>query len=175
MFRRLSFAVLAVCLMLAVTACTGQGGDALTAESYDATQKAPSVAESLLTPADLQSVTGLAGVKTVPFDSKSPALIGDVNLVDASGNLLATVVVGDSERWEEWLTDGYSVSEPVAPPVGDESFVGPNPDVSPVLTIFAFRKGEVAVIIETTLDGNGEAVLSTEQLRAIADIVVGRL
>lgn len=37
---------------------------------------------------------------------------------------------------------------PYDPSVGDESFIGPNPEVFPATYIFGFRKGNVAIVID---------------------------
>lgn len=175
MFRRVSLVALGIAMVVSVSACDGAAKDTLTAESKGVATSAANPASTLLTPGDVEAVTGLADLRAVPFDPTSTTLYGDVNLVDNAGNVVATMVAGDSQSWDEWLTDGYSVAEPVTPPVGEESFVGPSPDVSPTLTIFAARKGGKAILIETTVDANGEARLSTEQLRALAEVVVARL
>jgi hypothetical protein len=128
----------------------------------------------LLTPADVESVSGLSGLEVVPYDPAIGAG-GDVNIATADGQLVAMLVVEGPETWDAWLTDGYTVSESVTPPVGDESFIGPNPDTSPTVYIFGFRRGDVAVVIDTYFDANGETILSVEQLRQLAETVNGRL
>lgn len=128
----------------------------------------------LLTPEDVERVSGLEGLVLAEYDPAVGAG-GAVNIATADGQLVAMLVVSDLETWHGWLTDGSTVGEPLEEPVGDESFQGPSPDVSSVPYIFGFRKGEVAVAIDTFFDSNGEAVLSTEQLRELAEIVAGRL
>lgn len=128
----------------------------------------------LLTPADVEAVSGLTGLTVVAYDPAVGAG-GDVNIANADGQLVAMLVVEGPETWDAWLTDGNTVSEPVTPPVGDESFIGPNPDITPDVYIFGFRKGDVAVVIDTYFDTNGEVMLSIDQLRELAEIVAGRL
>jgi hypothetical protein len=162
-------------LLLAVTACTDSVESEAPAEPATATTTiASSADESLLTPADVEPLTGMTGLASVAYDPAS-GKEGDVNIVDPAGQVVAMLVEDTPEAWDAWLTDGYTVAESVTPPVGDESFVGPSPDASPVLTLFGFRKGESAVTIETTVDANGEPLLSTEQLRALAEVVAARL
>jgi len=129
---------------------------------------------ALLTPADVEAVSGLADLKVVAYDPAIGAG-GDVNIATADGRLVAMLVVEGLETWDAWLTDGNTVSEPVTPPVGDESFIGPNPDVSSSVYIFGFRKGDVAIVIDTYFDANGEVILSIDQLREIAEIIAARL
>ncbi len=128
----------------------------------------------LLTPADVEAVSGLSDLTVVAYDPAVGAG-GDVNIATADGQLVAMLVVEGPETWDAWLTDGNTVSEPVMPPVGDESFIGPNPDITPDIYIFGFRKGDVAVVIDTYFDTNGEVILSIDQLRELAEIVAGRL
>ena len=130
--------------------------------------------EVLLTPADVETVSGMSGLEAVPYDPAVGAG-GDVNIATADGQLVAMLVVEGPETWDAWLTDGTTVGEPVTPPVGDEAFTGPNPDVSSVTYVYGFRKGEVAIVIDTFFDSNGEVVLSVDQLRELAEIVAGRL
>ena len=90
--------------------------------------------------------------------------------------LAAMLVIGGPELWDAWVTDGFTVREPVTPPVGDESFIGPSPEVGEAIYIFGFKKGEVAVAIDTYFDQGGyDTILSIEDLRALAEIVANRL
>jgi len=149
------------------------------AESLEAAEDVPAaepVAPSeLLTPADVEAVSGLSGLTVVPYDPAIGAA-GDVNIADASGQLVALLIVEGPEEWDAWLTDGFTVREPVTPTIGDESFVGPSPDVSEAIYIFGFIKGDTAILIDTFFDlgGNG-TILSSEDLRALAEIVESRL
>lgn len=179
MVRRTLLAVLSLALVLTAFGCDGTEGDtATTDEAVDA--GAPNAAGGavdptvLLTPADVESVSGLSGLKVVAYDPAIGAG-GDVNIATADGQLVAMLVVEGPETWDAWLTDGYTVAESVTPPVGDESFIGPNPDISPTIYIFGFRKGDIAIVLDTYFDANGETVLSVEQLRQLAEVVAGRL
>jgi len=144
----------------------GATGSALTSSGVPVTE--------LLLPVDVETVSGLSGLTVVSRDSAAGAR-GDVNIATTDGQLVVVFVVGDLETWHGWLTDGSTVGESVDPPVGEESFLGPSPDVSPTVYLFGFRKGEAAALIETFFDENGEVILSTEQLRALAQIVADRL
>lgn len=166
-------------LSAAVVGCAVADDDgAVPADGTDA--GAPNAAggtvdpEALLTPADVEAVAGISGLEFVPYDPAVGAG-GDVNIATSDGQLVAMLVVEGPETWDAWLTDGYTVAESVTPPVGDEAFTGPNPDVSSTTYIYGFRKGEVAIVIDTFFDSNGEAVLSVDQLRELAEIVAGRL
>jgi hypothetical protein len=181
MTKRLAICLLAA-LLAATAGCSG-GSDELEGDAGDNgastqmpvdTPSAPNPSE-LLTPSDVEAVSGLTGLEVVPYEPAVGAG-GDVNIADASGQLVAMLVVDSLETWDAWLTDGFTVSEPVNPPVGDEAFIGPSPDVSGVIYIFGFRKGDVAVVIDTYFDvGATGTILSVEQLRELAEIVEGRL
>lgn len=179
MVRRNLLLVLILMVLVLAVGCDGTDGDAATSTgAVDA--GAPTAAggavdpAALLTPADVEGVSGLSGLTVVPYDPAVGAG-GDVNIAAADGQLVAMLVVEGPETWDAWLTDGYTVAESVTPPVGDEAFVGPNPDTSTVTYIFGFRKGDIAVVIDTYFDANGETILSVEQLRQLAELVNSRL
>ena len=168
---------LAIALMMTGCAPGGFAATAVTSPSdtpTPGTESAVADPASLLTPADVAVVSGLSGLEVVPYAPESGAG-GDVNIATADGQLVAMLVVADTEVWHEWLTDGFTVGEAVASPVGDDSFIGPNPDVSSSPYTFGFLKGDTAVAIDTFFDANGEVILSIEQLRELATIVEGRL
>lgn len=178
MFRRAAVIVGVAILVLATIGCgTSPEGDspATVSDTGSPAAKPGEVDPSaLLTPADVEAVSGLTGLKVVSYDPAVGAG-GDVNIATAESQLVAMLLVEGPETWDAWLTDGYTVSEPVTPPVGDESFIGPNPDTSGMIYIFGFRKGDVAVVIDTYFDANGETILSVDQLRELAEVVEGRL
>jgi len=164
-----------------IAGCAGSGileepeGVETLSEDAAASPSVTPAASELLAVADVEAVSGLTGlvVSTAPVDSEVHA---DVVITDATGQPVVALALADREVWEQWVTDGMTVGEPVAPPVGDESFFGPNPDISPVHYIFGFRKGETAVVITTFFrGGTGEVVLGTEELRALAEVAIGRL
>jgi hypothetical protein len=178
MAKRIASLLLVAAVAIAMIGCDGVV-DGVDADSNGTDVGAPSGAgavdpNELLTPADLEAVSGLAGLEVVPYNPAIGAG-GDVNIATAGGQLVAMLVVEGPETWDAWLTDGYTVSEPVTPPVGDESFIGPNPDVSAAVYIFGFLKGDTAIVLDTYFDTNGETILSVEQLRALAEVIEGRL
>ncbi len=176
MVKRILPILMIAMLSLAAVGCDGSVDDV--AGVTDVAEVTSTTAEvdpgSLLTPDDVESVSRLSGLKIVPYAPEIGAG-GDVNIADASGQLVVMLVVEGPETWDAWLTDGYTVAESVSPPVGDESFIGPNPDTAASLYIFGFRKGDVAVTLDTYFDANGETVLSTEQLRELAEVIESRL
>lgn len=152
-----------------------KGVETLPEETGVASATVTPAASELLTVADAEAISGLTGlaVSTEPVDSEVHV---DVVIADDTGQPVVALALANNEVWGQWVTDGITVGEPVTPPVGDESFLGPNPDVSPVHYIFGFRKGEIAVVITTFFrEDTGEVVLGTEELRALAEVALGRL
>lgn len=176
MTSRVALGALTLVLLLAIAGCSTPDDAATTTPEAQSTAAASDAPEAVLTLADVESVTGLSGLSldTAEADPATGAS-ADITVVDEAGTQVLTVWLGTTEDWDAWLTDGYSVSESVAPPVGDESFVGPNPDVSAQLSIFALRKGDKALLVETAPDANGEYALTAEQLRSLAEVAVARL
>ncbi|MDO8879517.1 MAG: hypothetical protein Q7W44_01755 [Coriobacteriia bacterium] len=179
MLRRVVYAVLVIVLFTLPVACDDADLDTVD-ESLESSADEIAVPQPvdpsvLLTPADVERVTGLTALSVVPYDPAVGAG-GDVNIADETGQLVAMLIVEGPEQWGAWLTDGFTVREPVSPPVGDESFIGPSPDVNEAVYIFGFLKDDTAIVIDTFFDpgGNG-TILSTEDLRALAEVVEGRL
>ena len=182
MVRRIPIILVLAVTLLALPACDDADPAILEeqlAESMETAVEATAPEDltpsALLTPADVEQVSGLTGLVVVPYDP-SVGAGGDVNIATSDGDLVAMLVVQGPEVWHAWLTDGFTVREPVTPPVGDQSFIGPSPDVNDAVYIFGFLKGEVAVAVDTFFDpyGNG-TMLSTEELRELAEIVESRL
>lgn len=173
--KRITAVALIAALMLALVGC-GAGDDPTTgAESQGEPTATTTIAEDLLTPADVEQVSGLAGLVVVPYDPSIGAG-GDINIADPGGQLVAMLVDEGPETWDAWLTDGFTVGETYSPPVGDESFIGPNPDVSATPYIFGFRKGDRAIVLDTYFaSGSSNTVLTIDQLRQLAEIVESRL
>lgn len=176
MTSRIALGALTLVLLFATAGCSTPDETVTTSSEAQSTLAASDAPEAILTLADVESVTGLSGLSLDAAEADpATGASADITVVDQAGTRVLTVWLGTTEDWEAWLTDGYSVSESVVPPVGDESFVGPNPDVSGQLSIFALRKGEKALLVETAPDANGEYALTVEQLRGLAELAVARL
>lgn len=174
MKSRIALAILAFALLF-VAACSAPD-DAVTTGAEANGSASSDEPTDVLTIADVEEASGLRGLELgVPEPDPATGASADVTVLDGTGATVLTVWLGDAEDWDSWLTDGYSVSEAVVPPVGDESFIGPNPDISPLVSLFAFRKGDAALLLETAPDANGELLLSAEELRALAELAGARL
>ena len=181
-------AVAALALVLATAGCTGDTGTADTKadgsgtlETQDADTgdaggtSGEAEGDALLTPADVEKVSGLTGLKVVPYDP-SVGAGGTINIAKADGQLVAMLSDQGPDTWEAWSKDGITFREPYTPVVGDESFVGPVAKTSPALYIFAFRKGDRAIVIDTYFDpAAGTTILTVDQLHQLAVVVESRL
>lgn len=178
MVGRVTWVLLVLAVVAMATAC-GTGGNAVPGADVPAETSVSAGGTAfdsgLLTPADVERVSGLTGL-TVASPDPQAGIDGDINIVDGDGRMVVLLITGSPELWDAWMTDGFTVGEDFSPPVGDKSFIGPNPDESPNPYIFGFRKRDVVVVLEagSTPDGAPPA-LTIDQLRALAEIVVARL
>lgn len=178
--------VLVVLLSLGLTACSravpGSGSPTTTStpsatSSSTADQNAMASsnpdADALLTIADVEKVTGLSGIKRVNASSTVDA-IGRLNFATADGVLVATMNIGDGTAFDQALQTMMFARE--ATGTGSMSFVGPSPQVSKVLTVFAAAQGDHAVIMKTftKVKGGTEAWLTIEQLQSLTGLALSR-
>jgi hypothetical protein len=154
-------------------------GTTTTQETPGASSEAPTTKTidyaALLTPADVEAVSGLTGLKTVPYDPSIGAG-GKVNIAEADGQLVAMLLVHGPEFYTIWKGDGQTFLRDYTPAVGEESFIGPVASVTPDSYIFGFRKGSYSVVVDTFFRAKGvKKILSIEQLAELAGIVASRL
>lgn len=153
---------------------------ALTAEETEVESPNLPAADSrdfsaLLTPADVEAVSGLSGLKTVPYDPMIGAG-GNVNIAEADGQLVAMLIVEDAESYDIWEGDSQTYLRDYTPAVGEKSFIGPHDSVTTDSYIFGFRSGSYAVVVDTFFRVQGVTkILSVEQLAELAMIVESRL
>lgn len=130
---------------------------------------------ALLSPTDVEAVSGLSGLKTVPYDPSIGAG-GDVNIAEADGQLVAMLIVEDAESYDIWKGDSQTYLRDYTPAVGEESFIGPHDSVTTDSYIFGFHTGPYAVVVDTFFRVQGVTkILSVEQLAELAMIVESRL
>lgn len=153
---------------------------ALTAEETEVESPDLTAADSrdfsaLLTPADVEAISGLSGLTTVPYDPMIGAG-GHVNIAEADGQLVAMLIVEDVEFYDMWKGDSQTYLRDCTPAVGEESFIGPHDSVTPDSYLFGFRSGSYAVVVDTFFRVEGVTkILSVEQLAELAAIVESRL
>ena len=156
---------------------TGTGSVAATG-SADATDTAQMNSSNpdpaaLLTIADIQSATGMTGLKVIAQDSTEQA-VGRLNFASADGTLVAIMNIGDGVAFDQSLS-GMNYSHD-ATGTGDMCYVGPSPKLSPVLSIFAAAQGDHAVMMKTFLkvkDGT-ETWVSIDQLQKLVGLALSR-
>jgi len=135
--------------------------------------------ERWLTVADVEKVTGLHGLKTVPRLSQ-PGAGGELNFAGPDGKLVLMVNFGNAQLYrkareqKEMMIAGKPVPMVLfahaVPGVGDEAFAAPP---GPVQYVIYIRQGDRAASISTYLSG-GRAALSEAQLTAVGRVILSR-
>ena len=133
---------------------------------------APANNQKLLTVADVESATGVKGLKLVPRGSTTGAG-GDLNFAKADGSLLLMVEFGNADLFKQWKAqEGFYNSAVTG--VGDEAFNGPKGGLAPY--VLFFRKGSHSIGLSSFLDTDTmKPMLSQDQLRAVAKTILPRL
>lgn len=129
--------------------------------------------EELLTANDVEKISGVQGIKSIP---RNPVIGagGDLNFAMEDNTLLLTVAIQDSSMYKQWKSeDGFfhaSVSG-----IGDEAFDGPS--VGEDRYFLIFRKGKKAISLSSffNMQADGKPFLRQEQLRELAKIIISRL
>jgi hypothetical protein len=128
--------------------------------------------QKLLTVADVESATGLKGLKLVPRGSTTGAG-GDLNFAKADGSLLLMAQFGSADLFKQWKAQPDFFNSPVAG-VGDEAFNGPKGGLGPY--VLFFRKGTHSIGLSSFLDTETmKPMLPQDQLRSIAKTILSRL
>jgi hypothetical protein len=155
------------------TTSTPSAESTATTETAEAMRNSNPDAETLLTVADVEQASGLTGLKLVPRDSTQDA-VGRLNFATADGTLIAILSIGDAVAFDQSL-QGMSFARETTG-TGDMSYVGPAPEVSKVLTIFAAAKGDHAVIMKTfpKTAGASETWLTVEQMQSLVGLALQR-
>jgi hypothetical protein len=122
-----------------------------------------------LTPADIESVSGLKGIKLVEKGSL-PGAGGSLNFA-LNDNMYAMFVIADMGVFNEWKTmEGYAVDK--IPNIGDEAYSAPGGKTQ--FVVF-FREGNKVGSISSFLNKDTlEPFLTIEQLSQLARIAVSR-
>lgn len=186
---RLFAVALSACLVLAVAGCSSSTGasavssgapksgspSAATAATAVGDLKSASpekVAAKWLTPADVEKVAGVRGVKVVAKDPMKGAG-GDINFADGKG-LILMVNIG-AAKWFANMKTTRNYREPVAG-LGDEAFDGPSTEIMATLYQFGVRKADNAAVLTTYLVAGDppKARLSQDQLKQLAAIAISR-
>ena len=142
---------------------------------------AAQTADPRLTAADVEKVSGLAGIHAVARMSQ-PGAGGALNFVGADNHLVVMVNFGPAELYrrarnqKELNVGGTMIPMPLyhadVSGVGDEAFSSPP---GPVQYILYARKGDKAISVSTYLrPGASKGVLTIDQLKQLASIIFSR-
>ncbi len=128
--------------------------------------------DRLLTPADIEKVTGWTGIKSIPTLSK-PGAGGDLNFVTSEGHLLLMVGFESSENYER-SRNMKSHFKATFPGIGEDAYFGPAADPQYILS---FRKGKRSFSLTSFFNFaiGGKPYLSIERLSTLARIICSRL
>lgn len=129
--------------------------------------------EKLLTPKDVEKVTGIQGLKLIP---KNPVIGagGDLNFAKGDDTVVLIANIQDSSRYKKWKSEEGFFHASVSG-IGDEAFEGPSDGEDRYILIF--QKGNKAVSLSSFFDMNagGKPFLAQNQLRELAKIIISRL
>lgn len=146
----------------------GQSGDTQTASSIDY--------EKLLTPADVEKVTGLKGVITVAKNSQVGAG-GKLNFAfdNDKDKLILSVMVEGKGVFDSWK-ESKDLNAAAVPNLGDEAFQG-DPNNKMITPNVTFIKGEQSFQLFTFFNMNNDLkpYLTHQQLIDLAKIIEGNL
>lgn len=181
---RPALAALLATLVLSLTACVppsppatspGASTSATGSANTTGTQMLSSNPDpaTLLSVADVEAATGMTGLKVIPPNPNTKAT-GRLNFATADGVLIASVSLADGAGFDESLGGRNFARE--ATGTGEMSYVGPSPDVSPVLTVFAAATGDHAVMMRTFVktEGGTDTWLSIGQLQSLVGLALSR-
>lgn len=158
------------------TTPTGEGSSASTTAAPGAEDLTGAELTALLTPEDVQAVSGFADVGRAGRNPER-GLGGDLNFVLPGGRPLLMVVVVSADSFAEWKADPDSYREDLAG-VGEAAFIGPAPAMNEVPYLLVFRSGERTIGLLTYDDADAEGwtnLLTLEQLQELARVIIGRL
>lgn len=131
---------------------------------------------ALLTPADVERVSGLPGVRRAGRNPDK-RLGGDLNFVRPDGTPLLMVVLKPAQAYAAWRADPDSFREDL-PDLGEAAFIGPSRTRLDTPYLVVVRSGSWAVGL-FTFDNPDVAgwnnLLTLDQLQALAQVVIGRL
>lgn len=127
--------------------------------------------EQLLTPADLTKVSGLQGIKLVPQDTSKGAG-GNLNFARPDGQLVLMVLFYKPDKYPKLKAQKLNYYGPVKG-IGDDAFEGPSMGERNVLFCL---KGKYCFSLSTYFDPKTmKAILSQEQMRQLAKVLISRL
>jgi hypothetical protein len=122
-----------------------------------------------LSSADVQAVSGLPRIQTVPKKSQ-PGAGGDINFITPDKKLILMVGINEQAMYKTWKKMFFRNA---VAGVGDEAFMGPQQSAQPY--VIYFRKGGKAVSLSSFFDRKGKPRLTPAQLTRLAQIAASRI
>ena len=129
--------------------------------------------EKLLTVADVEQVSGIKGIKVVPYDPSKGAG-GNLNFATQEGTLVVMANFQGSTFYQQSKSQqGFFKADVTG--VGDEAFSGPAQSPTGEPYALWVRKGGQAFALSSFFTTAEKNYLSQDQLRELAKIVLSRL
>lgn len=173
--KRAALIALAIVVTLGLTACVGSKDETkpiVGGGSSSAGKTAPDYSK-LVTPADVEKVTGFKGIKIVPADPTNGAG-GDLNFAQANGELVMMANFGD-KAWFEANKKTPNYRGPVSG-IGDAAFNGPTAQMGTKIFQLGFVKGDTGVLLTSFLSNDGgKPIIPQAKLEEIAKLVLPRM
>ncbi|MFO7979895.1 MAG: hypothetical protein R6V00_03555 [Candidatus Aminicenantes bacterium] len=127
--------------------------------------------QKLLTPEDVEEVTGMKYIQLMPKGEEEQA-VGDLNFTKQDGTPVLMVNVQSEAVYKAWKNqEGLFHSDVQG--LGDEAFKGPETGDSRYILVF--RKGEYAVSLSSYFETEEKPFLSVDDLKELADTIDSRL
>lgn len=152
----------------------GTQAPAAAATAKPAAAAAPLAADAakLLTVADVERVTGLSGVRLIPYNASAGAG-GDINFGDKDGSLILMLKLSSNTPYNTMKNDARYSSGPISG-IGNDAFGIPSP-LNPKESFgVAFLKGTQAATLSTYFSRNGLAV-SIDKIQELAKLAASRM
>lgn len=127
--------------------------------------------QKLLTPEDVEEVTGMKGLQLLPQGEGEEAL-GDLNFAKEDETPVLMVNVQDKTVYDAWKSqEGIFHSEVEG--LGEEAFAGPEAGGSRYILVFC--KGEHAISLSSYFETEEKPFFSLDELKELAGIIDSRL
>jgi hypothetical protein len=134
--------------------------------------------DRIISPADVEQITGLSGIKQVPRAPLDKFRNGDLNFSLANGQPVLMIQfrpvrVYDTNVFDYLKNDAGYYKAPVQG-IGDQAFT--SPAFAPQFSV-NFRKGHLFAVVTTHVDPNNKnrTVLNIDHLIALAKLVSSRM
>ncbi len=134
--------------------------------------------DNIITAADVEQITGMAGVKQVPRQPLDKFRNGDLNFALASGEPVLMVQfrpvqVFDTNVFEYLRTDSGYYKAPLRG-IGEQAFT--SPAFAPQFAV-NFRKGHLFAVVTTHVDprDHSKTVLKMDHLVTLAKLIASRM